>query len=99
MLDRINTKATPQAILSWKSSAKTKRCYKLLHRKIDPDNSDETYFARILARAWPAKAPTNMELVFTLTVCQIVLSDHYEKLVVSDSITHNRINKNIVSNI
>ena len=99
MLDRIDTKAMPQAILNWKNSAKTKRCYKLLHRKIDPASSNETYFTRILSRAWPAKSPTNMELIFTLTVCQIVLSSHYEKLIVSDTITHNRINKNIVSNI
>ena len=99
MLDKINTKATPQAILEWKNSAKTKHAYKLLHRKINLAESDKTYFSWIVACSWPVKSPTNMEFVFTLTICQIVLSNHYEKLIISDEISRNRINKNIISNI
>lgn len=99
MLDRINSKATPQAIANWKNSEKTKNCYQKLLTPINPDNSDETYFMRILSSAWPSTLPTNMQLAYTLTVCQIMLNSHYEKLTMSDEITKNRLNKNIVSNI
>ena len=51
------------------------------------------------ARTWPAAAPTNMQLAYTITVCQILLNEHYEKLTMSDEITKNRLNKNIVSKI
>ena len=88
-----------QAILAWKQSPKTKSCYNKLFHSIDPDNSTETYFDRILARSWPTSAPTNMQLAFTVTVCQILLREHYEKLTMSDNITNNHLNKNIVSNL
>jgi hypothetical protein len=99
MLDRINTKATPQAIAAWKSSEKTKNAYNKLFRPVNPDNSGETYFDRIVARAWPSTTPTYIQMAFTVTVCQILLRKHYEKLTMSDQITQNRLNKNIVSNI
>ena len=99
LLDPINTNATPQTITEWKQSPKTKLCYRKLFKPIDVNNADETYFTRILARAWPASTPTNMQLAYTITVCQILLNEHYEKLTMSDEITKNRLNKNIVSNI
>jgi hypothetical protein len=99
LLDPINTNATPQAITDWKKSTKTKSCFKKLFKPIDANNADDTYFTRILARSWPASQPTNMQLAYTITVCQILLNDHYEKLTMSDEITKNRLNKNIVSNI
>ena len=83
----------------WKQSDKTKSCYNKLFRQIDADKSSETYFDRILARSWPSTTPTNMQLAYSVTVCQILLKDHYEKLTMSDEITKNRLNKNIVSNI
>ena len=88
----------PQAIAAWKNSAKTKLCFRKLFAPIEED-TNETYFTRILARAWPAATPTNMQLAYTITVCQIMLNAHYEKLSMSDKITKNRLNKNIVSNI
>ena len=88
-----------QAILAWKQSPKTKSYYNKLFYPIDPDNSTETYFDQILARSWPTSAPTNMQLAFTVTVCQILLREYYEKLTMSDNITNNHLNKNIVSNL
>jgi len=98
MLDRINTNATLQAITEWKNSDKTKQCYRKLFTPISDNNPNETYFTRILSRSWPTKLPTNMQLAYTITVCQIMLNAHYEKLTMSDEITKNRINKNLVNN-
>ena len=96
LLDPINTNATPQAIAAWKSSRKTKLCFKKLFAPIENDPND-TYFTRILSRAWPTAASTNMQLAYIATVCQIMLNEHYEKLTMSDEISKNRLNKNIVS--
>ena len=83
--------------MEWKRSAKTKSCFNKLFRPIDPDNSEETFFDQILARSFLAAAPTNYQLAFAITVCQILLHEHYEKLNMSDDIMKNRLNKNIVS--
>ena len=96
-LDRINSKALPQSIIEWKRSAKTKSCFNKLFQSIDPDNSEETFFNRILVRSFQATVPTNYQLAFAVTVCQILLHEHYEKLNISDNIMKNRLNKNIVS--
>ena len=48
---------------------------------------------------WPGAMLTNMKLAFTITVCQIMLSSHYEKLIIKEDIVKNRLRKNLVSNI
>ena len=49
-LDSINTHASPQAVIEWKTSAKTKDCYKKLFAPINKDNSDNIYISLILAK-------------------------------------------------
>jgi hypothetical protein len=97
-LDSINTNAPPQAVMEWKNSDKTKACYRKLFEPINDDEND-TYIARILAKVWPGATPTNMKLAYTITVCQIMLSSHYEKLTMKEDIVKNRLRKNLVSNI
>ena len=41
LLESINNKASPEEVLKWKHSEKTKACYKQLFENIE--NSDETY--------------------------------------------------------
>lgn len=99
-LDSINTNAAPVNVVAWKASAKTKACYRKLFTPINnDDNNNDTYISRILAKVWPGAAPTNMRLAYTITVCQIMLSDHYDKLIMSEETAKNRLKKNLVSNI
>ena len=99
-LDSINTSVASATITVWKASAKTKACYRKLFTSINNDDvNSDTYITRILAKVWPGASPTNMRLAYTITVCQIMLSDHYEKLIMSEEIVKNRLRKNLVSNI
>ena len=99
-LDSIKSNATPREISEWKASPKTKAAYNKLFEKIDPDNSEDTYIMRILDRVWPGGAtPSTIRLAYTITVCQVVLSDHYENLTLKDARCSNRLRKNVVSNI
>ena len=99
-LDSINTSAAPATVAAWKASAKTKACYRKLFTLINNDDiNSDTYITRILAKVQPGASPTNMRLAYMITVCQIMLSDHYEKLIISEEIVKNRLRKNLVNNI
>src|SRR5438046_1780326 len=95
-LDSINTHTSSQAVMEWKMSAKTKDCYKKLFAPINEDNPNNTYISLILAKVWPGATPTNIKLAFTITVCQIMLSSHYKKLIIKEDIVKNRLRKNLV---
>ena len=43
LLESINNKASPEKVLKWKRSEKTKACYKQLFE--DVENSDKTYIS------------------------------------------------------
>ena len=88
-LDSINTHASPQAVMEQKTSAKTKDCYKKLFAPINEDNPDNTYILLILAKVQFGATLTNIKLVFTITIYQIILSSHYEKLIIKEDIVKN----------
>ena len=97
-LDSINANASPAIVAAWKASQKTKSCYKKLFTPISDDDINDTYIARILTKAWPGvRMPTNLKMAYTITICQIMLSDRYDKLKIGDDIVKNRLRKNIVN--
>jgi len=97
-LDSINTNVSPSKIMEWKASDKTKSCYKKLFTPISSDPID-TYMARILAKLWPTTIPSDMKIAYAITVCQVTLSQHYEKFTMREDIVKDRLIKNLVSKI
>ena len=65
---------------------------------ISDDDINDTYIARVLTKTWPGVCmPTNLKMAYTITICQIMLSDRYDKLKIGDDIVKNRLRKNIVN--
>ena len=95
-LDSINTNVAPSKITEWKASNKTKSCYKKLFTPISYDQND-TYMARILGKVWPVAMPSDMKMAYCITVCQVMLSQHFEKFTMKEDIVKNRLIKNLVS--
>ena len=96
-LESINTNSTPEEVLTWKQSTKTKSAYRKLFTSIS-DDPDYTYMSRILAKVWPGGDPTNLQLAFGITVCQTTLSSHYKKLTINEDAVERKLIKNLVSN-
>src|SRR5690242_17211174 len=98
-LDSINTSAAPGDVARWKRFYKTKKCWKNLFKPIDSTNSEQTqtYMEKILERLWPGALPSNIKLAYAISVCEIMLSPHYEKLTMSKNIVKSRLAKNLVS--
>ena len=96
-LDSINTSATPADVAAWKNSIKTKQCYKKLFKPINDATPNETYILKILGKVWPGVLPSNIKVAYAITVCEIMLSQHFEKLTMSENIVKDRLNKNLVS--
>jgi hypothetical protein len=97
-LDSINTNASPSEVSAWKASQKTKDFYKKLFTPINPDdNNSDLYITKIFGKVWPGASPSNLKIAFAITVCQIMLSEHYKKLTMSEDIVKNRLRKNLVS--
>lgn len=96
-LESINNNASPADVLAWKASDKTKACYKKLFLPINSENPEVTHISRILLKVWPGSTPTNIKAAYTITVCQIMLSEHYEKLTMKEKVVKNKLKKNLVS--
>jgi hypothetical protein len=96
-LDSINTNAPPQEVVIWKASSKTRQSYRKLFDKINTrDPNSDTYMQKILSKIWPSESPSNNKVAYAISVCQIMLSSHYEKLIMSEDIVKNRLKKNLV---
>jgi hypothetical protein len=98
-LDSINTNSPPQEVATWKASSKTRLCYRKLFRSINTlEDSGETHMQKILSKLWPSEMPSNIKVAYAISVCQIMLSSHYERLIMSEEIVKNRLKKNLVNN-
>jgi hypothetical protein len=86
----------PAEVANWKASIKTKACYDKLFRPFD-NNQNVIYMMRILEKVWPRATATNIQVAYAITVCQITLSSHYDKIILSEKIAKNRLNRNLVS--
>ena len=87
LLDPINTKAKPEEVLNWKRSEKTKNCFKLLFARVaNSSDENDTYVVRILNRIWPSGETTDHKTAYAMAVCQSILSPNYEKLMISEDI-------------
>ena len=96
-LDSINTNAPPQEVARWKASPRTRQCYRKLFDQINVlDPNSETYMQKILSKIWPSDSPSNNKVAYAISVCQIILSSHYERLIMSEDIVKNRLKKNLV---
>ncbi|RIB02586.1 hypothetical protein C2G38_2227435 [Gigaspora rosea] len=78
----------------WKASEKIKSCYKKLFTPIFSDPAD-TYMARILGKIWSTTISSDIKVAYTITVCQVTLSQHYEKFTMREDIMKNRLIKNL----
>src|SRR5437763_3640141 len=95
LLESINNKASPEEVLKWKRSEKTKACYKQLFE--DVENSDETYMSRILKKIWLSGDATSEKVAYAIAVCQAMLDKNYEKITMSDTAIKNRAARNLVN--
>jgi hypothetical protein len=99
-LDSINTNSSPANVSAWKASDKTKNCYKKLFTKINPRNTaSPTYMEKILEKIWPGAETTEIQAAYMITICEIMLSPHYDKITLSEQLGKSRLNKNLVSKI
>jgi hypothetical protein len=94
-LDSINTTAIPGKVAEWKASRKTRDCYQKLFTPISND-STVTYMQKILTKVWSGTTPSNTKMAYAITVCQIMLSDRYDKLTISEDFAKSRLKKNLV---
>ena len=98
-LDSINNNSTPVEVSDWKNSRKTKDAYQKLFTPINPNNPEETYMFKILSKMWPSANTTNIKSAYAITVCQTMLSSHYELLTIKEKIVKRKLLKNLVSNL
>ena len=94
-LEPINTKATPETVLKWKKSEKTKACYKRLFDEVE-ENSEETYMSQILKRIWPSGDASKENIAYAIAVTQTMLNLKYDKIMMSDIAVKSLITKNLV---
>ena len=95
LLEPITNKATPEMILEWKKSEKTRACYKKLFDKIN--NTKDTYMERILEKIWPSGDASEEKIAYAIAVCQTVLNPKNKILTMSEDIIKPLIAKNLVS--
>src|SRR5260363_205708 len=95
-LDSIITNVAPSKITKWKASNKTKSCYKKLFTLIS-SNQNDTFMARILGKVWPVSMLSDIKMAYCITVCQVMLSQHFEKFTMKEDFVKNRLIKNLVS--
>ena len=95
-LEPINNKASPEAVIRWKDSEKTKACYKKLFDEFEED-SDQTYMTQILEKIWPSGNTSQEKIAYAIAVCQTFLNPKNKTITMSDTVIKKLIAKNLVS--
>jgi hypothetical protein len=96
LLDPINNKSSPAAVRTWKSSKKTKDCYKRLFVVVE-EGSEETYITKILKKIWPGEDASIENVSFAIAVAQTILNPDYDKITISDTVIKKLMARNLVS--
>ena len=96
-LPRINLKASPSEIKTWKELPIVKECYEKLHRNT-PEDETITWYGKIIQETWPdAKKIPNEQIAFAVALCESLLNPD-NKIIKNDSqYLSKRIQKNKVS--
>ena len=93
-LDSINTNSLPQEVATWKALSKTRLCYRKLFRSINAlEDMGETHMQKILSKLWPSEMLSNIKVAYAISICQIMLSSYYERLIMSEEIVKNQLKK------
>jgi hypothetical protein len=94
-LPRINLKASPSEIKTWKELPIVRECYEKLHRDT-PD--DETWCGKIIQETWPdAEKISNEQIAFAVALCESFLNPNNEIIKNDSKYLSKRIQKNKVS--
>jgi hypothetical protein len=84
-------------IKQWKENVVVKACYKKLYKKII-SSEPETYMSRIIQRLRKRKKPLpNLQIVYTISVCEILLNPRNLHIQVTEAVIKPLLTKNLVS--
>jgi hypothetical protein len=95
LLEPINSSASPETVLKWKKSDKTKACYRRLFDEVE--DSEETYMVKILKKVFPSGDGSQENVAYAIAVAQAMLNPKYNKITMSDTAIKSKIAKNVVS--
>lgn len=96
-LPKINVKAAPSKIKTWKELQAVKECYEKLHSKIT-DGDEETWCGKMIHETWgDSQKPSNEQVAFAVSVCESFLNPNNEVLKTDSKYLNKRLKKNIVS--
>jgi hypothetical protein len=96
-LPRINLKASPSEIKTWKELPVVKECYEKLHRDT-PEDETITWCGKIIQETWPdAKKIPNEQIAFAVALCESFLNPDNEIIKNDSKYLSKRIQKNKVS--
>ncbi|KAF0453208.1 hypothetical protein F8M41_001784 [Gigaspora margarita] len=93
LLELINNRASPETVLKWKRSEKTKACYQRLFDEVE--DLKVTYMVKILTKIWPSGDGSEKNVAYAIAVAQAMLNLKYEKIMMSDTTIKHKIAKHI----
>jgi hypothetical protein len=96
-LPHINSNALPSEISGWKRNPIVKKCYKLLFKKTNDDDS-ETHMTKIINKIWKNKkdAP-KVQIAYAISVCETILNPKILRIQISEQSVKPKILKYLVS--